>query len=99
MSLDLSFDETPDESRDIWGAVEKNDGFYHGNFRPEASYEDDGDRPWEIFEGDCVDILPTTGELAQVIFAEPPYNIGADYGEGEGTDRLSDEAYLAWGER
>jgi site-specific DNA-methyltransferase (adenine-specific) len=31
-----------------------------------------------------------------LIFADPPYNIGIDYGQGIKADRLPDEQYLAW---
>ena len=51
---------------------------------------------WEIHHGDCVAILPTLTEPARLIFADPPYNIGIDYGEGQAADKLSDEQYLAW---
>jgi DNA modification methylase len=33
---------------------------------------------------------------ADCIIADPPYNIGLDYGEGKQADRLSDAAYLKW---
>ena len=56
------------------------------------------DPSWEIRHGDCIGILPTLTKPARLIFADPPYNIGIDYGEGQAADRLSDEAYLAWAE-
>src|SRR5262249_27918514 len=29
-------------------------------------------------------------------FADPPYNVGVDYGDGAKADRLPDEQYLGW---
>jgi DNA modification methylase len=52
---------------------------------------------WEIRQGDCVSemekLQPGTVRL---IFADAPYNIGIDYGDGTAADALSDDAYLAW---
>lgn len=57
----------------------------------------DQDNMWEIITGDCLDVMAGM-ELgtARLVFADPPYNQGVDYGEGEKADRLSDEAYLSW---
>ena len=51
---------------------------------------------WKIYHGDCVPILPTLTEPARLIFADPPYNIGIDYGDGQAADKLSDEQYMTW---
>jgi hypothetical protein len=55
---------------------------------------------WEVRPGDCLpllaDIEPGSVRLA---FADPPYNLGVDYGGGSKADRLSPEAYLAWSRR
>ena len=32
----------------------------------------------------------------RLIFADPPYNQGIDYGRGKRADQLSDGDYLAW---
>lgn len=32
----------------------------------------------------------------RLIFADPPYNIGVDYGSGTKADSLSDSSYMAW---
>ena len=56
------------------------------------------DPSWEVRHGDCIQILPTIKDPARLIFADPPYNIGIDYGEGQAADRLSDEDYMAWAE-
>ena len=51
---------------------------------------------WEIHQSDCLEILPTLTDLARLIFADPPYNIGIDYGAGKRADRLPDDRYMAW---
>src|SRR5262245_6990223 len=55
-----------------------------------------GRPPWDIKQGDCLDLLAAVapGSVA-LVFADPPYNIGIDYGEGEQADRLPDDVYLA----
>jgi site-specific DNA-methyltransferase (adenine-specific) len=50
---------------------------------------------WEIHVGDCVELLPTLLQ-ARLIFADPPYNIGIDYGAGSRADRRTETEYLAW---
>ena len=50
---------------------------------------------WEIHHGDCLELLPRL-PLARVIFADPPYNIGVDYGLGATTYKLPQAQYLAW---
>jgi site-specific DNA-methyltransferase (adenine-specific) len=56
-----------------------------------------GPPSWQITTGDC---LPLLGALppgsARLIFADPPYNIGVDYGEGKKADLLPAEEYLNW---
>jgi site-specific DNA-methyltransferase (adenine-specific) len=50
----------------------------------------------EIIEGDCLEIFETVpaGSTRQV-FADPPFNIGVDYGAGH-NDKLSPGQYLDW---
>jgi len=49
----------------------------------------------EIICGDSLNILPTLGsETAQIIIADPPYNIGKDFGND--SDKQTMEGYLAW---
>ena len=55
-----------------------------------------GAEEWEIRHGDCLRELPAIGERARLIFADPPYNLGVDYGNGRKADLLADEDYLAW---
>jgi site-specific DNA-methyltransferase (adenine-specific) len=48
-----------------------------------------------IHTGDCLEILPTLAdESAQIVLADPPYNIGKDFGND--SDKQPMEAYLAW---
>lgn len=57
----------------------------------------DGVLPWEIRCGDCLEELQTidTGSV-RLVFADPPYNMGVDYGSGHSADKLRDDAYLDW---
>lgn len=49
-----------------------------------------------LFEGDCLDILKNIeSETIDMVFADPPFNLGKDYGE-KVNDRLSDSEYLDW---
>ncbi len=50
-----------------------------------------------IIEGDVIDILPelrTSEEIFDVIIADPPYNIGKDFGNNN--DRLPLDEYIEW---
>jgi hypothetical protein len=49
----------------------------------------------EILCGDCLDVLPQVSG-ARLIFADPPYNIGVDYGDGAKADQLPADQYVAW---
>lgn len=53
-------------------------------------YDEDG---ITIYHGDCREILPSLGPV-QAVFADPPYNVGKDYGTHN--DRMLPEEYLAW---
>jgi site-specific DNA-methyltransferase (adenine-specific) len=63
-----------------------------------ASHE--GDRPaWSILNLDVMDGLQAVRDEhgpARLIFTDPPYNIGVDYGEGQKADRLDDRDYVEW---
>lgn len=48
--------------------------------------------------GDCVQELYKLSGV-RLIFADPPYNIGVDYGQGKKADQRSDADYLRWCER
>ena len=47
-----------------------------------------------IIHGDCLDILPTLEVGAQIIIADPPYNIGKDFGNK--SDKQPMDEYLVW---
>lgn len=51
-----------------------------------------------VITGDCLKVLPTLErESVDLIVADPPYNIGIDYGQGKKADRRDD--YDIWCER
>ena len=60
----------------------------------------DSDRPkFSLLNVDVLDGLESVRDEhgpARLIFTDPPYNIGVDYGEGESKDRLPDDEYMAW---
>jgi DNA modification methylase len=52
---------------------------------------------WDIQTGDSVDLLKAAPACSvRLLFADPPYNIGVDYGQGKKADRLPPAEYLAW---
>ncbi len=52
---------------------------------------------WNIIQGDSVELLAIQApEANRLIFADPPYNVGVDYGEGSNADLLPDEEYVVW---
>jgi site-specific DNA-methyltransferase (adenine-specific) len=65
-----------------------------------ATERHESDRPkWSIINGDVLNGLESVRDEhgpARLIFTDPPYNIGIDYGDGEQADRLSDAAYMKW---
>lgn len=55
---------------------------------------------WELIQGECAHQLSKLeAGSCRLLFADPPYNIGIDYGEGSKADRQSDSSYLAWCEK
>ena len=49
-----------------------------------------------LFEGDCLQILPDLADsCVDTVFADPPFNLGKDYG-GNVNDSRADEEYLDW---
>jgi len=51
----------------------------------------------KIIKGDSIEVLPTlVSDSAQIIIADPPYNIGKDFGNGGNTDKKPIEEYLSW---
>lgn len=55
-----------------------------------------GDLESRVIHADCFDVLPTLpAACAQLVFIDPPYNIGVDYGSGKAADLLPAAQYLA----
>jgi site-specific DNA-methyltransferase (adenine-specific) len=49
-----------------------------------------------LYQGDCLDFLKALPDACiDVIFADPPFNLGKDYGKGVNDQRQSEE-YLTW---
>jgi len=52
----------------------------------------------DVIQGDCLEIMPTLeDESAQIIIADPPYNIGKDFGNN--SDKQPMEEYLLWSDK
>ena len=70
------------------------------NAAAKADAERRDDRPqWSILNVDVIDGLEAIRDEhgpARLIFTDPPYNIGIDYGDGEKADLLSPQAYMKW---
>jgi site-specific DNA-methyltransferase (adenine-specific) len=50
-----------------------------------------------ITTGDCIEHLGAMPQgSVNLVVADPPYNVGIDYGDGERADRLPDAAYIEW---
>lgn len=59
----------------------------------------DGQPEWTIFNQDVMDGLSAVIEqhsAARMVFTDPPYNIGIDYGEGADADAMPDSVYMGW---
>jgi site-specific DNA-methyltransferase (adenine-specific) len=51
----------------------------------------------EVITGDCVEELARVPDgAARLVFADPPYNVGVDYGDGEAADLLPGDEYMVW---
>lgn len=51
----------------------------------------------QIIHGDCLEVLAEAeADSANLVFADPPYNIGVDYGDGVKADQLSPDDFLGW---
>jgi site-specific DNA-methyltransferase (adenine-specific) len=56
-----------------------------------------GPPAWEVMAKDCVEgLAEQPAGYAKLIFADPPYNIGVDYGGGPKADLLPVYDYLRW---
>jgi site-specific DNA-methyltransferase (adenine-specific) len=52
---------------------------------------------WSIIQGDCIETMDwIEAGSVRLVFADPPYNIGVDYGRGRKVDVLPPGEYLAW---
>jgi len=50
-----------------------------------------------LYQTDCLNLLPAIrDEAINTVFADPPFNLGKDYGHGSETDELGAEEYLDW---
>ena len=65
--------------------------------KADAAPEPTGDA-WRIICGDALTELRRVTARPRLIFADPPYNIGIDYGDGVDADRMADDEYLEWAE-
>lgn len=53
----------------------------------------------QLYQADCFEILSEVrAETVDLVFADPPFNLGKDYGKGV-NDSLADGHYLKWCER
>jgi site-specific DNA-methyltransferase (adenine-specific) len=65
--------------------------------RLDAAAGNPGRGKGEVITGDCVEKLAGIPDgAARLVFADPPYNVGIDYGEGEAADLLPDDEYMVW---
>lgn len=61
-----------------------------------AAKKEHGDAPeCKVICGDCLEELSKL-KKARMVFADPPYNLGVDYGNGKKADALAPEDYLKW---
>jgi site-specific DNA-methyltransferase (adenine-specific) len=50
-----------------------------------------------VFNTDCMDLFASLNdESIDTVFADPPFNIGKDYGRGKDKDELDGQEYLKW---
>ncbi len=50
-----------------------------------------------VFHADCVDLLGAVRDGSiDAVFADPPFNLGKDYGNGKEKDDLKGDEYLTW---
>lgn len=64
-----------------------------------AIERNESDRPvFDILNMDVLEGLDSVRDNgpARLIFTDPPYNIGIDYGQGKAADLLSPKAYMKW---
>jgi DNA modification methylase len=62
-----------------------------------ATMTSDTSVPWRIIHGDCLEEMARLpASCARLVFADPPYNLGVDYGNGTRADQLPKRQYLGW---
>ncbi|MFQ5881900.1 MAG: DNA-methyltransferase [Candidatus Methylomirabilales bacterium] len=50
-----------------------------------------------LYNCDCLELLRAIqGDSIDCVFADPPFNLGKDYGNGKAIDRLEKKVYLDW---
>jgi site-specific DNA-methyltransferase (adenine-specific) len=50
-----------------------------------------------VFNTDCLNLFASLNdESIDTVFADPPFNIGKDYGQGKDKDELEGQEYLKW---
>jgi hypothetical protein len=50
-----------------------------------------------VFNTDCLNLFASLNdESIDTVFADPPFNIGKDYGRGNDKDELDGQDYLKW---
>jgi site-specific DNA-methyltransferase (adenine-specific) len=70
----------------------------HSDEQPVSGEPVDDNLRQEVIHGDSLLVLPTLEDnSAQIIIADPPYNIGKDFGNE--SDRQPMEKYLSWSEQ
>jgi site-specific DNA-methyltransferase (adenine-specific) len=53
-------------------------------------------RRGKLFQGSCLDVVPSLDAASvDLVFADPPFNLGKDYGKVV-SDSLADDEYLGW---
>lgn len=51
----------------------------------------------QVIHGDCLEeLVKLEAGSVQLMFCDPPYNLGIDYGDGAKADKLPDSEYLDW---
>jgi len=65
--------------------------------RKAAAGTQSNNESWKIVHADCIDELAKLEPgSVRLVFADPPYNIGIDYGGGNKADRIPDHDYVSW---
>jgi site-specific DNA-methyltransferase (adenine-specific) len=91
---DLSEDEVASFLNKIFGDHGSDPAVDPSTDPPNGPSDLSGSIPWNILEGDCLDHFETVSSgSARALFADPPFNIGIDYGNGH-NDKLSPREYL-----